>query len=339
MATEMPAEMDAADERWQRMWSHREQLLKVARRRSMSQEDAEDAVHEAMLRAAERLDLDDERLGAWLTTVTMRLCVDRYRQVNREAEVHVSPTLIAPGPVPVEEAVCDRAEAKWLAVRSGELPARQAEALWLKSEDLDVSQVAVKMGLSYRTVESLLARARRTLRNSLAATLGFLLFLLGRGRLKAGGKAQAVAVASTAATLAVAGFVLPYALDGGGGTTTAPHPSVAPGAGALRTDSTGTSQARRSPSPSATSATPPAAGPPGDGTPVVPLSVPPLPEVSAPTVPKVPGVPSVPTVSGLPMVTNLPDLPTTPVESTVPTPAAPSTSLPTPTLSAVPSVP
>ncbi|MEU1273901.1 sigma-70 family RNA polymerase sigma factor [Streptomyces sp. NPDC005799] len=339
MATEIPAEMDAADERWRRMWSHREQLLKVARRRSMSQEDAEDAVHDAMLRAAERPDLDEERLGAWLTTVTMRLCVDRYRQVNREAEVRVSPRLIAPDPVPVEETVCDRAEAKWLAVRSGELPARQAEALWLKSEDLDVGQVAVKMGLSYRTVESLLARARRTLRNSLAATLGFVLFLLGRGRLKAGGKAQAVAVASTAATLAVAGFVLPYALDGGRTTTTAPHPSVTPGAGALRSDGTSTSRARQAPASSATSTTPPAAESPSDGTQVVPLSVPPLPQVSAPTVPKVPGIPSVPRVSALPTVTELPDLPTTPVAPAVPTPAVPSASLPTSALSALPSAP
>ncbi|MGW2522744.1 sigma-70 family RNA polymerase sigma factor [Streptomyces sp. NPDC001617] len=335
MATDMPAEI-RADERWQRMWSHREQLLKVARRRSMSLEDAEDAVHEAMLRAAERPDLDDERLGAWLTTVTMRLCVDRYRQVNREAEVHSRPTLVAPGPVPVEEAVCDRAEAKWLAVRSGELPARQAEALRLKSQDLDVSQVAVRMGLSYRTVESLLARARRTLRNSLAATLGFALFLFGRGRLKAGGKAQAVAVASTAATLAVAGFVLPYALDMGGSGPTAPRPSVAPGTGALRTDATGTTRARQSPEPSSTTATPRAAGAPGDGAPVVPLSVPPLPEVSvsAPEVPKVPGVSGVPT---LPKVTDLPDLSAVPTESAVP--AVPSVSLPTPTLSALPSVP
>uniref|UniRef100_UPI001180C639 RNA polymerase sigma factor n=1 Tax=Streptomyces africanus TaxID=231024 RepID=UPI001180C639 len=214
---ETPAEVTAADERWRRMWSHREHLLKVARRRSMSAEDAEDAVHEAMLRAAERPDLDEERLAAWLTTVTMRLCVDRYRQVNREAEVRTSPTLIAPGPVPVEEAVCDRAEAKWLAVRSGELPARQAEALRLKSQDLDVGQVAVRMGLSYRTVESLLARARRTLRQSLAATLGFALFLIGWGRPRGVGRGQAVAVASTAASLAVAGFLLPYTLDGGGG--------------------------------------------------------------------------------------------------------------------------
>ncbi|QOV38736.1 sigma-70 family RNA polymerase sigma factor [Streptomyces ferrugineus] len=348
-----PAEMDAADERWQRMWNHREQLLKVARRRSMSAEDAEDAVHEAMLRAAERPDLDDERLAAWLTTVTMRLCVDRYRQVNREAQVRTSPTLIAPGPVPVEEAVCDRAEAKWLAVRSGELPARQAEALRLKSEDLDVGQVAVRMGLSYRTVESLLARARRTLRQSLAATLGFALFLIGWGRPRGGGKVQAVAVASTAATLAVAGFVLPHALDGGGdadGTTPRPAVATPGGAEALRPED-GEGRGLQGNRPTATTAERRATGSPS-GESFLPLSVPslpkvpdvppvsvtPLPVLSAPQVPPVPEVPTVP---------ELPEVPELPVEPSVdptdtatvpddPTTAVPSPSLPAPTASTLP---
>ncbi|MEU6084207.1 sigma-70 family RNA polymerase sigma factor [Streptomyces sp. NPDC047108] len=209
----------SSDERWARMWSHREELLKVARRRSMSVEDAEDAVHEAMLRAMENPHIDDDRLGAWLTTVTMRLCVDRYRQINREAQVGSRSTLAAPPPAPVEDVVCDRAEAIWLAGRSGDLPARQAEALWLKSEDLDVDQVARTMGLSYRTVESLLARARRTMRNSLAGTLGLVLWLLGRGRPRAGSTAQAATVVSTAATLAVLGFAVierPFMEDGSG---------------------------------------------------------------------------------------------------------------------------
>ncbi|GAA3780423.1 sigma-70 family RNA polymerase sigma factor [Streptomyces phyllanthi] len=330
MATDTHAETPAAQDRWERMWSHREQLLKVARRRSMSQEDAEDAVHEAMLRAAERPDLDDERLGAWLTTVTMRLCVDRYRQVNREAEVRSSPTLVAPGPVPVEEAVCDRAEARWLAVRSGELPARQAEALRLKSEDLDVGQVAVRMGLSYRTVESLLARARRTLRASLAGTLGAVLFLLGRGRPRGGGNAQAIAVASTAATLAVVGFALPYVLDGSGDDP-APRPSVSGTPEALRPDGTG-----RAGTPDASGATTPKAAEPGapaspgDGT-LLPLSVPTLPGVPvsplpALSAPEVPAVPEVPGVSGLPELPDVPDardvqdvdLPDAPAGSAVP---------------------
>ncbi|MEU2272370.1 sigma-70 family RNA polymerase sigma factor [Streptomyces olindensis] len=355
MATDMPAEThantpagrQAADDRWERMWSHREQLLKVARRRSMSQEDAEDAVHEAMLRAAERPDLDDERLGAWLTTVTMRLCVDRYRQVNREAEVRTSPTLVAPGPVPVEEVVCDRAEARWLAVRSGELPARQAEALRLKSEDLDVGQVAVRMGLSYRTVESLLARARRTLRASLAGTLGAVLFLLGRGRPHGGGKTQAVAVASTAATLVVAGvLVLPYALDGGGDGP-APRPAGAsPGAATvLRPDGTDRISVPRPARSSALPSRPEPQASPADGS-LLPLSVPdlpavsPLPELSAPEVPDVPelpalpdvpvepAVPVVPSVTAVPSVQGVPSVP--PLPSETPTlPGSPS-AVPTP---------
>ncbi|MEU6181038.1 sigma-70 family RNA polymerase sigma factor [Streptomyces coeruleorubidus] len=349
---ETPAETHAADERWRRMWGHREHLLKVARRRSMSPEDAEDAVHEAMLRAAERPDLDEERLAAWLTTVTMRLCVDRYRQVNREAEVRTSPTLIAPGPVPVEEAVCDRAEAKWLAVRSGELPARQAEALRLKSQDLDVGQVAVRMGLSYRTVESLLARARRTLRQSLAATLGFALFLIGWGRPRGVGRAQAVAVASTAASLAVAGFVLPYALDGsgggGGGGGTTPRPAAAsPDAETLRPDGGGGGRTPGGNEPTAAAAERGAAESPAAES-FLPLSVPSLPETTiVPDVPAVPvsSLPSLP--SEVPQVPDVPtpDVPDLPVEpSAVPTgtavpavpeapqePATPSVSLPEPT--------
>lgn len=323
MATDMPADTEAADERWQRMWSHREQLLKVARRRSMSREDAEDAVHEAMLRAAERPDLDDERLGAWLTTVTMRLCVDRYRQVNREAEVGSRPTLVAPGPVPVEEAVCDRAEARWLAVRSGELPARQAEALRLKSEDLDVSQVAVRMGLSYRTVESLLARARRTLRASLAGTLGIVLFLIGRGRPGGGGKVQAVALTSTAATLVVAGFVLPYALGGGGGSgggTTAPASQPAASSAARTADGTGgTGQPRAPRTPRRPAAPARATTRSPSGKAVLPLSVPPLPKVTSPSLPQLP------TESAVPLVPPLPSAPHLPSASLpVPTPAVPA---------------
>ncbi|MFJ9906931.1 sigma-70 family RNA polymerase sigma factor [Streptomyces sp. NPDC101152] len=351
MATDMPADTAAAEERWQRMWSHREQLLKVARRRSMSQEDAEDAVHEAMLRAAERPDLDDERLGAWLTTVTMRLCVDRYRQVNREAEVGRRPTLVAPGPVPVEEAVCDRAEAKWLAVRSGELPARQAEALRLKSEDLDVSQVAVRMGLSYRTVESLLARARRTLRASLAGTLGLVMFLVGRGRLRGGGKAQVVAVSSTAATLAVAGLLLPYATDAGGkGNGAAPRSAVSSDAQVRRSDATDrglTLRTRTSPppAPGAQSRTPSPTGGKSRPPAVPVLSVPgvpgvsssALPGLSAPQVPPLPGVPKVPdlptrsAVSSVPSLPPAPAVPAAPFSTPVPVPRT-SSSTPSPKL-------
>ncbi|MER7111742.1 RNA polymerase sigma factor [Streptomyces sp. NPDC000229] len=334
MATDMHAPSD--DDRWQRAWSHREHLLKVARRRSMSLEDAEDAVHEAMLRAAEQPHLDDERLGAWLTTVTMRLCVDRHRQVRREADPGRAAALVPPGPAPVDELVCDRAEAKWLARRSGELPARQAEALWLKSEDLDVGQVAHKMGLSYRTVESLLARARRTLRNSLAATLALLLWLCGRGRPRGAGNAHVVAAASTAATLAVAGFVAPYAHDWSeDGPSSPPVTSgtadVRPGDGthplppSAGTGAPGPERVARTPRGGGPSAGPllpepalPAPPPllplPGAG--VLPVGQ--VPAVPVPEVPQVPGVPEVPQVSELPEVPEVPRVPALPEVSEAP---------------------
>ncbi|MDI9882834.1 sigma-70 family RNA polymerase sigma factor [Streptomyces sp. HNM0645] len=318
----------AAQERWQRAWSHREDLLKVARRRSMSPEDAEDAVHEAMLRAAENPHLDDERLGAWLTTVTMRLCVDRYRQVSREAEVRSSPRLVVPRPAPLDEVVCDRAEARWLAVRSGELPARQAEALRLKSEDLDVGEVAREMGLSYRTVESLLARARRTLRASLAGTLGLALWLLGR-RPRTGSHAHPVVAASAAATLAVAGFVVPFADDGDG-------PGRRPATSETADEWPAGDDRNRGTDGPAPSAGPAAASSAGatrtPGGPSVPLplpdpalpSLPPVPPPAVPSVPDVPDVPGSPEVSGIPA---LPD-PTAAEDTTVrDAPALPRTAV------------
>jgi RNA polymerase sigma factor (sigma-70 family) len=312
-------------DRWQRMWGHREQLLKVARRRSMSTEDAEDAVHEAMVRAAERTNVDDDRLGAWLTSVTMRLCVDRFRQVNREAEVHARSVQTDPGRVTVEEALCDQAEAKWLAARGGDLPARQAEALRLQTQGLDLTQIAQQMGLSYQAVQSLLARARRTLRAALAGTLAVSLWLW-RGRPRtAGGGAQTAALVSTAVTLVIAGLGLTAPSEAE--LEEAPAPRLRPYATPLAADSGSVSKGRRTPEPSK----PVPAAAPGDG--LVPstdqgagdpltgagpaLSSPPS---AAPSDP--PGTP-LPDLPALPDAPE-PALPTAPDVSTVVLPVAPT---------------
>ena len=223
-------------ERWQRIWGHREVLLRVARRRSASPEDAEDAVHEAMVRAMEQPALDDERLGGWLTTVTMRLCVDRHRQVAREAEVHRRALRGLPGYVTVEDRVCDRAEAHWLTRRvREELPGRQAEALGLRAQGLELGQIAQRMGLSYRAVQSLLARARKTLRGVLAGTLGTLAVLLWPWRgsrstgVGGGVPGGAAPLAAAAVTLTGAGLGLPA--PGAAGPEPGPPAPGRPGAG------------------------------------------------------------------------------------------------------------
>lgn len=208
-------------DRWQQIWNHREQLLKVARRRSTSMQDAEDAVHEAMARAAERPHLDGDRLGAWLTSVTIRLCIDQHRQLSRDALIcrRVGSMLTVPITVSHEEAVCDRAEARWLALQGAELPKNQVQALRLRAQDLDVAQVSQHMGLTYKAAESLLGRARRTLRAALAATLAVAVGMWrGRPHLDGGMPTAAppAVLASAGMTLMIAGLVLvsPSEADG-----------------------------------------------------------------------------------------------------------------------------
>lgn len=196
--------------RWELVWSHREELLEIARRRSSSDEEAEDAVHEAMIRAVEDPDVQYGRVRPWLRLATVRACAERDRQVARDSELARSLPAAPVDPCQVEEAACDRAEARWLADRSMELlPARQAEALRLRSQDLDVGQVARTLGLSYRATESLLARARRSLRDALAGSLAVAMTIwLGVRRFPGTGTTRS-AVTTSAATVAVAGLLLP----------------------------------------------------------------------------------------------------------------------------------
>ncbi|WP_405665271.1 sigma-70 family RNA polymerase sigma factor [Streptomyces sp. NBC_01166] len=200
-------------DRWELVWSHRDELLEIARRRSSSAEEAEDAVHEAMLRAVEDRSVQYGRVRSWLRHATVRVCAERNRQVARDSEVSKSLCAAPPEPRPVEEAACDRAEARWLAARSAELlPARQAEALRLRSQDLDVGQVALAMGLSYRGAESLLARARRQLRGALAGsvTLALTVWVSVR-RFPRTGVTQSAVATSAAVTVATVGLSLPAA--------------------------------------------------------------------------------------------------------------------------------
>ncbi|MET8212935.1 sigma-70 family RNA polymerase sigma factor [Streptomyces sp. NPDC005373] len=205
--------------RWELIWNHRDELLEIARSRSSSAEEAEDAVQEAMLRAVEDPAVQYGRVRSWLRIATARACADRHRQVARDSELSESLSAAPVEPFLVEEVVCDRAEARWLADRSAELlPARQTEALRLHSQGLDVGQVAGTLGLSYRATESLLARARRSLRNVLAGslTLAMTVWVCAR-RFPRTGVAQSAVATSAAVTVAVVGLVLPAGPDGRSG--------------------------------------------------------------------------------------------------------------------------
>lgn len=160
----MPAEV------WPDVVAHRERLLRVARRRCATREDAEDVVSEAMLRCATFEDLDAARMEQFLTAVTVRLCADLHRKAARRARAVVklaSDPDVAPGP---EEELYGGVDAAALRVLLASLPERQRAVLADRAQGLSVQQIALRHALSYKAAESVLARARHAMRTALASS-------------------------------------------------------------------------------------------------------------------------------------------------------------------------
>jgi hypothetical protein len=112
----------------------------------------------------------------------------------------------------LEEQVCDRFEAVWAASLAAELlPPRQAEALHLTAAGYDVQQVASELGVNYRAAESLLARARRTLRAALTAGVGAVAWSW-RGPWTAASNSASLALASAVVAAGVAVATAPVLL-------------------------------------------------------------------------------------------------------------------------------
>ena len=193
--------------RWSLVWNQRPRLLKIARRRTAGEHDAEDVVAEALLRAMEHPEIDEERLPAWLSTVTVRLCADAKRARVREERLW-SRTGLPVSAASCEERVCDLSEAAWVSRRLEGLPARQAQALRLRADGHDVAGVARVLGVSYRTAESLLARGRAAARSWLIWSLAALAALVARwGRwreIRVAGAGRTVAVSAGMAAVGVA---------------------------------------------------------------------------------------------------------------------------------------
>jgi RNA polymerase sigma factor (sigma-70 family) len=227
--------------RWQKIWSTREMLLSVARRRGAGP-DAEDIAQEAMARAVDHPEVEDGGLQAWLVAVTTRLCIDahrrrayeraRWQRASGEAGIMQSAQ-------DVEEEACARSEAAWVAhLVTDLLPPRQVRALELTAAGFDVQQVATTLGVRYRAAESLLARARKTIRAAISASLGAVAWIW-RSHLPAnsGTTSISVALASAAATAVIA-FIPPMVSSTAPGEAAAPASSAPGRPPVLRADST-----------------------------------------------------------------------------------------------------
>jgi RNA polymerase sigma-70 factor (ECF subfamily) len=147
---------------------HLPRVLAVARRMLGSEALAEEAAQEALLRLwthAGSYDAEKAKLTTWLTRITANICLDRLRKRSEE-----------PWPENFDVALPASQERDFMegqvAAKVNEalqtLPERQRLALVLcHYEELSMTEAAGVMETTPEAIESLLSRARRTLRRQL----------------------------------------------------------------------------------------------------------------------------------------------------------------------------
>ncbi|ACC73213.1 RNA polymerase, sigma-24 subunit, ECF subfamily [Paraburkholderia phymatum STM815] len=145
-------------------------LLALATRMLGDRMEAEDVAQEAFMRIwkqAPRWREGEARFDTWLHRVALNLCYDRLR-AHREEPADELPDTDDPAAAPDMQLEAQSRDAR---VRDAlaALPARQREALVLSYyQELSNIEAAALMGITVEALESLLARARRSLRAQLA---------------------------------------------------------------------------------------------------------------------------------------------------------------------------
>lgn len=141
-------------------------VLALANRMLGDAGEAEEVAQETFLRTwkhARAWRTGGARFDTWLFRVALNLCYDRLRR-RRPAPMADPPEGIDPAPA-ADETLVNAERARRVAQAVARLPPRQRDAIVLQYDrDLSNSDAAAVMGIGIEALESLLARARRSLR-------------------------------------------------------------------------------------------------------------------------------------------------------------------------------
>lgn len=168
MSVEKRERQDALweEHRWLLVLAERERLLRLVAGRLGRSADAEDCVQEALIRAATYDPLDEDRVGALLTTITLRLCVDQQRRTSRDERLAVRVRYVHGsdrGP-DVESQTCEQAAGSWLLDQISSLGAREQQVMRARADGMSVAEAAQALNITHKSAESAFTRARSRLR-------------------------------------------------------------------------------------------------------------------------------------------------------------------------------
>ena len=147
---------------------HMPVIYRVAYRMLGDRAEAEDVTQETFLRLWKMLPdwQPDAKLSTWTCTVALNLCRDRLRK-HKPVLMQVLPERVDVALRP-DQAFASSEAVAHINTQIDALPERQKQALTLCAiEGMGNIEAAEIMGVSVHALESLLARARRTLRDVL----------------------------------------------------------------------------------------------------------------------------------------------------------------------------
>jgi RNA polymerase sigma-70 factor (ECF subfamily) len=145
-------------------------MLALAQRMLGDASEAEDVAQEVFLRAWKQAATwrpAGGRFDTWMHRVALNLCYDRLRR-RRELPTDQPPEQVDPA-ASAEQGLAARDTARQVDAALAALPERQREAIVLcHYQELSNIEAASLMEVSVEALESLLSRARRSLRAALA---------------------------------------------------------------------------------------------------------------------------------------------------------------------------
>jgi RNA polymerase sigma factor (sigma-70 family) len=169
-----------------------DRLCRFCFRRLGNMSEAEDAAQESFTRAWKALPRFDgeRRLYPWLSVIAANVCTDVVRRRSRSKVVDEPDLERVAAPVDGgQEAIVDRADSDLLNAALGRISPRHREVLRLReSYEWSYQRIAAYQGVEVSTIETLLFRARRSLRREFLALAeaqgalgGAVLLVLKRG--------------------------------------------------------------------------------------------------------------------------------------------------------------
>ncbi|MBK6458006.1 MAG: sigma-70 family RNA polymerase sigma factor [Gemmatimonadetes bacterium] len=143
--------------------------LRLARRLTTSQADAEDLVQDACLRAIERLELFREgmRFGPWFARLLYNLAFNRQQSARVRAVEPLQEELAAGDATPLQELMAAEVRERF-AGAVDRLPARQKViVIMFEVDGFTSAEIAAELGITTETVRWHLFAARKVLRSQL----------------------------------------------------------------------------------------------------------------------------------------------------------------------------